>query len=101
MKRRVKVNDLFVETVSVALFASRVALAADGLAGQRLQRPLLLRSDPFVVITVGARFRLVQTAILQKFYSIQVSARFSQGARSLRSPFKEPRSSNVKLMNII
>ena len=55
---------LFVESVAVALFTARMALATNGFAGQRLQRPLFLRSDPFVVVAVWTRFRLFQASIL-------------------------------------
>jgi hypothetical protein len=70
-----------VKAIAVASLAARMAFAADGLAGQRLERPLLLRSHPLVVVAVRARFRLFQTAILKvlkfkfKFNSIKIKVK--------------------------
>jgi hypothetical protein len=52
-----------VEAEAGARLAARVALAADGLARQRLQLSLLLRPDPLVEVAVGTRLVLVQTAL--------------------------------------
>ena len=54
---------LFVKAVAVALFTPRVTLATDGLTGQRLQRSLLLRSDPFVVVAVGTGFGFLEASV--------------------------------------
>lgn len=51
------------EAESGARFAPGVALAADGFACQRLELSLLLGSDPFVKVAVGARLVFVQAAL--------------------------------------
>ena len=56
---------LFVEAVGRALLATRMALAADGLAGQRFEWALLLRTDPFVVVAVRTGLGLLEAALLQ------------------------------------
>jgi len=64
---------LFVKSVGSALLAARMALAADGFAGQWLQRTLLLRTDPFVVIAVRTRLRLLQASLLYRAKRSNVS----------------------------
>lgn len=54
---------LDVEAETGAGLAPGVALAADGLSCQWLQLALLLRSDPFVEVAVGAGLVLVQAAL--------------------------------------
>ena len=53
------------EAVGRALLATRMALAADGLAGQRFEWALLLRTDPFVVVAVRTGLGLLEAALLQ------------------------------------
>jgi len=65
--------DLFVKSVGSALLAARMALAADGFAGQWLERTLLLRTDPFVVIAVRTRLRLLQASLLYRAIRSNVS----------------------------
>ena len=70
---------LFVKSVGSALLAARMALAADGFAGQWLQRTLLLRTDPFVVIAVRARLRLLQASLLYRVKRSNVSFSLQNG----------------------